>query len=101
MTEGDVVRGKQQDRYLELWYKYKVTNKNSIEVFRELLAEPDYETFSLLKAKMVAQRHEFTDEFIANEIRPYKHGPKKVSYYKQLLMDTFWNAEEFARKLQP
>ena len=87
VSEGAIIRGRSQKIYLESWYKYSVTAENATEVFTKLLAEPDYVAFSLLKAKMIAQRHNFTDKFIAESIAPY-YGPD--GGFDQLHGDSFW-----------
>ena len=86
VVQGDIIRGVTQDKYLEEWYKY-ITPDNAVKIFNKLLAEQDYVAFSLLKAKMIAQRHNFTEEFILESIKPfYKEG----GAFDQLRGDTFW-----------
>ena len=86
VVQGDIIRGVTQDKYLEEWYKY-ITPDNAVKIFNKLLAEQDYVAFSLLKAKMIAQRHNFTDKFIAESIAPY-YGPD--GGFDQLHGDSFW-----------
>ena len=70
VSEGDIVRGISQKKYLEEWYKY-ITPENAVKIFHKLLAEDDYGNYSLLKAKMIAQRQGFSDVFVAEAIKPY------------------------------
>ncbi len=52
-----------------------------------MLANQDNEEFSLLKAKMIAQRHNFSEEFILESIKSfYKEG----GAFDQLRGDVFW-----------
>jgi|TARA_R110000803_G_scaffold199185_1_gene263133 hypothetical protein len=85
-TEGDLIRGKALNRKLDEWLKY-VTPENAVEHFNRMLANQDNEQSSLLKAKMIAQRHNFSEEFILESIKPfYKEG----GAFDQLRGDTFW-----------
>ena len=87
VSEGDIIRGRTQKKYLEAWYKYSVTPDNALDTYQKLLAEPDYVPYSLLKAKMIAQRHSFTDKFISNSIKPYYNNTEA---FDQLRGDSFW-----------
>ena len=89
---------RQLDRDLEEYYfkRIKDLGRDPLTEFRRLLAEDKYEDLSLYKAKKLAIRHNFSDQIVADEIRPYKYGPKRVDYHIQLRRDTFWGAEEWA-----
>ena len=90
---------RQLDRDLEEYYfkRIKAMGRDPLTEFRRLLAEDKYEDLSLYKAKKLAIRYNLSDQIVADEIRPYKYGPKRVDYHKQLRGDTFWGAEEWAR----
>ena len=70
-----------------------------IKLFRDCLAEDEFEDNSVQKARLIAATYNFSDEFIADEIRPYKYGPG-VNYHiaNQLKWDTFWGHEERTKK---
>ncbi len=84
-TEGDLVRGKALNKYIEEWLKY-ITPENAEEHFYRLLASND-KNFELLKAKKIAQRYNFSDEFIRKAIEPY-YSPGEA--FCQLRGDTYW-----------
>jgi len=86
LTEADIIRGYSEKKYLEEWFKY-IKPENAREVFIKLLAEQDYVAYSLLKAKMIAQRHNFTDQYVAEAIKPYYNTSNA---FDQLRGDTFW-----------
>ena len=86
VVQGDIIRGVTQDKYLEEWYKY-ITPDNAVKIFNKLLAEPDYVAYSFLKAKMIAQRHNFTDAFIVESITPH-YGTGGA--FDQVRGDSFW-----------
>tara|TARA_B100000780_G_scaffold235130_1_gene175657 strand:- start:544 stop:849 length:306 start_codon:yes stop_codon:yes gene_type:complete len=86
VVQGDIIRGVTQDKYLEEWYKY-ITPDNAVKIFNKLLAEPDYVAYSFLKAKMIAQRHNFTDAFIVESIAPH-YGTGGA--FDQVRGDSFW-----------
>jgi len=86
VSQGDIIRGISQDKYLEEWYKY-ITPENAVKIFNKLLAEDNFARCSLLKAKMIAQRHNFTDEFIVEAIASY-YGTGES--FDQLRGDSFW-----------
>ena len=98
VTDKDRQYWKQWDEYLEEYYfkRVKDLGRDPLKEFRRLLAEDDFEDLSLYKAKRLAIRHNFSDQLVADEIRPYKYGPKRVSYYFLLQRDTYWGAEEWA-----
>ena len=75
VSEGDIVRGISQKKYLEEWYKY-ITPENAVKIFHKLL-----------KAKMIAQRQGFSDVFVAEAIKPYYNTSNA---FDQLRGDTFW-----------
>ncbi len=84
-TEGDISRTKALNRYIEEWYKY-ITPENAEHHFYRMLANQD-EDFSLLKAKTIAQRNNFPDEFVRKAIEPYYSSSEA---FCQLRGDTFW-----------
>ena len=92
------------ERHLEIQRKLKrwlLNNRHvdPIKLFRACLAEDEFEDNSLQKARLIASEHNFSDEFIADEIRPYNYGPAvKPHTAKQLKWDTFWGHEERTRK---
>ena len=98
VTKKDEEYWKYWDDYLEEYYfkRIKDMGRDPLTEFRRLLAEDDMEDLSLYKAKTLAHRHNFSDQLVADEIRPYKYGPKRVAYHIQLRIDTFWGAEEWA-----
>ena len=98
VTKKDEEYWKYWDDYLEEHYfkRIKDMGRNPLTEFRRLLAEDDMEDLSLYKAKTLAIRHNFSDKIVADEIRPYKYGPKRVDYHTQLRRDAFWGAEEWA-----
>ena len=66
-------------RHLETQEKQKrwlLNNRNvePIKLFRDCLAEDEFEENSLQKARLIASAHNFSDALIADEIRPYKYG---------------------------
>ena len=70
-----------------------------IKLFRACLAEDEFEDNSLQKARLISRENNFSDAFIADEIRPYKYGPNVNLYMaKQLKWDTFWGHEERTNK---
>ena len=85
VSEGDVIRGKSLNKNIEEWYKY-ITPGNAEHHFIRMLANQD-EDFSLLKAKTIAQRNNFSDEFIRKAIKPY-YSPG--GSFCQLRGDTYW-----------
>jgi len=85
VSEGDVIRGKSLNKNIEEWYKY-ITPENAEHHFIRMLANQD-EDFSLLKAKTIAQRNNFSDEFIRKAIKPY-YSPG--GSFCQLRGDTYW-----------
>ena len=95
VTDKDRAYWKYWDDYLEEYYfkKIKDMGRDPLTEFRRLLAEDDMEDLSLHKAKKLAQIYNFSDQVIADAIRPYKYGPKRRVYYKQLIFDTFWGAD--------
>ena len=98
VTDKDRENWEQWTGYLEEYYFKRVKDLgiDPLKEFRRLLAEDDMEDLSLYKAKTLAQRHNFSDQLVADEIRPYKYGPKRVDYHEQLRVDPFWGAEEWA-----
>ena len=85
-TDGDINRTKALNRYIEEWYKY-ITPENAEFHFNRMLLDQDKEQYSLLKAKTIAQRHNFSDEFIRRAIEPYYSSGEA---FCQLRGDTFW-----------
>tara|TARA_E500000178_G_scaffold18409_1_gene17414 strand:- start:150 stop:449 length:300 start_codon:yes stop_codon:yes gene_type:complete len=85
-TDGDISRTKALNRYIEEWYKY-ITPENAEYHFNRMLLDQDKEQYSLLKAKTIAQRHNFSDEFIRRAIEPYYSSGEA---FCQLRGDTFW-----------
>jgi|TARA_B100001057_G_scaffold420519_1_gene440932 hypothetical protein len=85
-TDGDINRTKALNRYIEEWYKY-ITPENAEYHFNRMLLDQDKEQYSLLKAKTIAQRHNFSDEFIRRAIEPYYSSGEA---FCQLRGDTFW-----------
>ena len=98
VTAKDTADWKYREEYLDKYYfqRIKELKKDPLTEFKRLLAEDDLEDLSLHKAKKLAQIYNFSDQVIADAIRPYKYGPKRVSYYFMLQRDTFWGAEEWA-----
>ena len=92
------------ERHLEIQRKLKrwlLNNRHvdPIKLFRACLAEDEFEDNSLQKARLIASEHSFSDEFIADEMRPYKYGTDvKPHMAKQLKWDTFWGHEERTKK---
>ena len=86
LSEGDVIRGKALNRYVEEWYKY-ITPENAEFHFNRMLVNQDIEPHSLLKAKIIAQRNNFPDEFVRKAIKPY-YSPGEA--FCQLRGDTYW-----------
>ena len=92
------------ERHLEIQRKLKrwlLNNRHvdPIKLFRACLAEDEFEDNSLQKARLIASVNNFSDAFIADEIRPYKYhqittsvGPLDINYHtaNQLKWDTFW-----------
>ena len=70
-------------------------NKPYDEALKEFhrLIKSEHEDYSLLKAKKIAFKYNFSDQIVADAIRPYK-----AKNY-QLRLDTFWGAEEWKNKL--
>ena len=95
---GNYKRHLETEVLLKKWLKDQ-GGADPIKLFRACLAEDEFEEWSLAKAKMIAFKHNFSDEFIADEIRPYKYGPG-VNYHtaNQLKWDTFWGHEERTRR---
>ena len=85
-TDGDISRTKALNRYIEEWCKY-ITPENAEYHFNRMLLDQDKEPHSLLKAKTIAQRHNFSDEFIRKAIAPYYSSGEA---FCQLRGDTFW-----------
>ena len=85
-TEGDLIRGISLNRYIEEWYKY-ITPDNAEHHFNRMLLDQDKEQYSLLKAKTIAQRHNFSDEFVRKAIEPYYSSGEALC---QLRGDTLW-----------
>jgi len=85
-TEGDISRTKALNRYIEEWYKY-ITPENAEFHFNRMLVNQDIEPHSLLKAKIIAQRNNFPDEFVRKAIEPYYSSSEA---FCQLRGDTFW-----------
>jgi len=98
VTDKDYQRWKYQEEYLDKYYfqKIKELKKDPLTEFKRLLGEDDLEEFSLHKAKKLAQVYNFSDQVVADAVRPYKHGPKRRRYHQQLRLDSFWGAEEWA-----
>ena len=102
-TSGETSTG-DHERYLETLRKLKkwLHNNRHVEpkkLFRACLAEDEFEDNSVQQARLIATEHNFSDEFIADEIRPYKYGPNANPHRaKQLKWDTFWGHEERTRK---
>ena len=70
-----------------------------LKLFRDCLAEDEFEENSIEKARLIASTHNFSDAFIADEIRPYKYGPDVNPHTaKQLKWDTIWGHEERTKK---
>ena len=103
---GNYQRHLETEELLKKWL-HKNRHVDPIELFRACLAEDEFEEWSLAKAKMIAFKHNFSDKFIADEIRPYKYhditteaGPLDINYHtaNQLKWDTFWGHEERTRR---
>ena len=55
------------------------------------------EPYCLHKAKAIAIEHNFSDEVIADAIRPYKTVDPRNNYVNfQLRVDSFWSKQEWA-----
>ena len=91
-------------RHLEIQEKLKRWLHNNrhvdpIKLFRACLAEDEFEDNSLQKARLISRENNFSDAFIADEIRHYKYGPNvNLHMAKQLKWDTFWGHEERTKK---
>ena len=103
---GNYKRHLETEELLKKWLKDQ-GRADPIKLFRACLAEDEFEEWSLAKAKMIAFKYNFSDEFIADEIRPYKYhtittevGPLDINYHtaNQLKWDTFWGHEERTRR---
>ena len=93
-SPGDYKRHLEIQEKLKKWL-HKNRLVDPIKLFRACLAEDEFEENSLQKARLIASKHNFSDEFIADEIRPYKYGPNVNQYMaNQLKWDTFWGHEE-------
>ena len=86
VSKADQDRGIANDRYIEEWCKY-ITPENAEHHFNRMLLDQDKEQYSLLKAKTIAQRHNFSDEFVRKAIEPYYSSGEALC---QLRCDTFW-----------
>ena len=97
-SPGDYKRHLETQEELKKWL-HKNRLVNPIKLFRDCLAEDEFEENSLQKARLIASTHNFSDEFIADEIRPYKYGADVNPHTaKQLKWCTFWGHEERTRK---
>ena len=97
-SPGDYKRHLETREKLKRWL-HNNRHVDPIKLFRACLAEDEFEENSFQKARLIATKHNFSDEFIADEIRPYKYGPDVNPYMaKQLKWDTFWGHEERTRK---
>ena len=95
---GNYKRHLETEELLKKWLKDQ-GRADPIKLFRACLAEDEFEEWSLAKAKMIAFKYNFSDEFIADEIRPYKYGPDVNPHTaKQLKWDTIWGHEERTKK---
>jgi len=95
---GNYKRHLETEVLLKKWLKDQ-GRADPIKLFRACLAEDEFEEWSLAKAKMIAFKYNFSDEFIADEIRPYKYGAGVNPHTaKQLKWDTFWGHEERTKR---
>jgi len=95
---GNYKRHLETEVLLKKWLKDQ-GGADPIKLFRACLAEDEFEEWSLAKAKMIAFKYNFSDEFIADEIRPYKYGAGVNPHTaKQLKWDTFWGHEERTKR---
>ena len=94
ITDKDQEYWKNLDEYFEKYYFKKIVDRklDPLTEFKKLLAE-DMEDFSLYKAKKLAIRYNLSDQVIADAIRPYKYGPRRRAYHKQLNFDSFWRTD--------
>jgi len=95
-SPGDYKRHLEIKEKLKKWL-HKNQHIEPIKLFRACLveAEDEFEENSLEKARLIASTHNFSDAFIAGEIRPYKYGAGVNPHTaKQLKWDTFWGHEE-------
>ena len=86
VTKVEQDRGIANDRYIEDWLKY-VTPEKAEYHFNRMLVDQDNEEYSLLKAKRIAQRFNFSDEFVHKAIEPY-YSPGEE--FCELRCDTYW-----------
>lgn len=97
-SPGDFKRHLETQEKLKKWL-HNNRHVDPIKLFRACLAEDEFEHHSLQKARLIASTHNFSDAFIADEIRPYKYGAGVNPYVaKQLKWDTFWGHEERTKK---
>ena len=97
-SPGDHKRHLETQEKLKGWL-HKNRNADPVKLFRDCLAEDEFEENSFQKARLIASAHNFSDEFIADEIRPYKYGADvNLHTAKQLKWDTIWGHEERTRK---
>ena len=93
-SPGDYKRHLETQEELKKWL-HKNRHVEPVKLFRACLAEDEFEENSLQKARLIARENNFTDKFIADEIRPYKYGPNVNPHMaKQLKWDTSWGHEE-------
>ena len=93
-SPGDYKRHLETQEELKKWL-HKNRHVEPVKLFRACLAEDEFEENSLQKARLIARENNFTDKFIADEIRPYKYGPNVNPHMaKQLKWDTIWGHEE-------
>ena len=97
-SKGNYKRHLETQEKLKRWL-HKNRHVDPIKLFRACLAEDEFEENSLQKARLIARENNFTDKFIADEIRPYKYGPNVNPHMaKQLKWDTIWGHEERTKK---
>ena len=98
VTDKDTADWKYREEYLDKYYfqRIKELKKDPLTEFKRLLAEDDLEDLSLYKAEKLARMYNFSNQLVADEIRPYKYGPRRRRYHQQLRLDRFWGAEEWA-----
>jgi len=97
-SKGDYKRYLETQERLKRWL-HNNRHVEPIKLFRACLAEDEFEDNSIQKARLIASVHNFSDAFIADEIRPYKYGAGVNPHTaKQLKWDTFWGHEERTKK---
>ena len=97
-SPGDYKRHLATKEELKRWL-HNNRHVDTIKLFRACLAEDEFEDNSLQKARLISRENNFSDAFIADEIRPYKYGAGVNPHTaKQLKWDTFWGHEEWSRK---